>query len=546
MKIKLLRDINKIKLKKIFLLTFILILISLLLSCQNIEGIEIKRINLFSTKYLPNESIGEKEVYPKDYTSFIFYRKYYIYFFDNSTKTLYKYSRNGSSVLIIQNSSMTYSGFGVDKEKMMASLDESQRTVKINRSFPLPEVTGLSVDFNDNIYLKVVIKGTSGNPKEDLSGFLSNYSDKNHPIYYLLKNEDAISLIDRFNFIENISQKSNIIDNSQIRYYTFYMVFNPYGDFIKILALSESHPSFPHNSFIYHTKEDLSEGTNKDGKKLDGISYIHFILPTIYENTGLPSALANTTSTAYFIKFSLKSSEEDTSIMNFPNEMNIINNTNNEPNKTDNISSGIQEVINQAKTDEKAQIYDIYYNTCPNSSYISFNLTDLIIPENNENLLSSEFGSAIVTPDGYIAIQVYYYEKGYILYDAIYKISFLDKKNRVVLNSYKKLFNEKVENGVQKITLSSVDTCIGGCEGNFIFYIRYLEKLPTPTAKLIIKNEKGEEVIVRIMKVKDILTTENMVVGENGSIYGFSKVKDKIYFFYYASEVAISKAKTQN
>jgi hypothetical protein len=512
-----------------------------LLSCQSGSGIEIKRINLFNAKYTPNENVGEKEVYPKDYPSYIFYRKYYIYFFDNSTRTLYKYSRNGNAVLVIQNSSITSSGFGVDKEKIMSSLDESQRTIKINRSFPLPEVTGLSVDFNDNIYLKVVIKGTTGISSDDLSGFLSNYSDKNHPVFYVLSDKNSASLVEKIDYIENLSQKTNMSDIDMIKYYTFYLVFNQYGDFLKVLALSESHPSFPHNSYIYHTKEDLSEGSNKDGKKLDGTSYIHFVLPTIYENSGLPSALANMTSIACFIKFSLKSSSNDESIINFPQELNMSNETDIENEKD---KSLLQK--EQLLDSNISQIYNFYYSICPNSLYMLFDLSELLIPEGNKDTLSSEFGDAIVTPDGYIGIQVYYYERGYILYDAIYRLSFTDEKNKINLSSYKRLFNEKVENGVQKITLSSVDTYLGSSEGNFFFYIRYLEKLPTPTAKLIIKNEKGEQIITRIMKVKNILTTDNMVVGENGSIYGFSKVKDKIYFFYYASEVAVSKAKTQN
>lgn len=526
---------------KLYLIFFVMSIFVLLLSCQSASGIEIKRINLFHAKFIPNENIQDNEVYPKDYPSYIFYRKYYIYFFDNSTKTLYKYSRNGNSVLIIQNSSITSSGFGVDKEKIMSSLDESQRTLKISRSFPLPEVTGLSVDFNDNIYLKVFIKGTTGNYNDDLYGFLSNYSDKNHPVFYVLDDKNSSNLVDKINYIESLSQKSNALDLNQIKYYTFYMVFNQYGDFLKILALSESHPSFPHNSFIYHTKEDLSEGSNKDGKKLDGTSYIHFVLPTLYENSGLPSALANTTSIACFIKFSLKSSSYDKPMINFPQELNMSNEVHTENEEVENLLQKEQQMDSNI-----SQIYNYCFNICTNSSYISFDLSELTIPEDNKGNLTSEFGNAIVTPDGYIGIQVYYFERGYILYDSIYRLYFTDDKEKIKLISFKRLFNEKVENGVQKITLSSVDTYLGGSEGNFIFYIRYLEKLPTPTAKLIIKNEKGDQIITRIMKVKNILTTDNMVVGENGSIYGFSKVKDNIYFFYYASEVAVNKAKTQN
>lgn len=532
--------------RKIYHLLFILVIIFVVFSsCQNTIGTEIKRINLFNTKYIPDEKVATNEVYPKELPSYIFYRKYYIYFYDNSSKTLYKYSRNGNSVLTIQNSSMTVSGFGIDKEKMMKSLEEDQRTVKINRAFPLPEVTGISVDFNDNIYLKVIIKGSTGNSYNDCIGFLSNYSDQNHPIFYILDKDKDKDLVDNLNYFESISNKNNSNDNEKIKYYTFYMVFNQYGDFIKVLALSENHPSFPHNSNIFHTKEDLSEGSNKDGKKLDGTNYIQFILPTIYENTGLPSALANTTSLAYFIKFSLKSEENQNEILSLPHNLDVMN-LNNEKNSND--SNGTQKNQNSTTQEESniTQIYYYPYQYCKNSIVLSFSLKDFEYPDKNYNLLASEFGSAVVTPEGFTGIQILYYDKGYILFDTLYRINFNNEKKLIELSYSKKLFNEKVENGVQKITLTVVDTPIGFSEGNLIFYIRYLEKLPTPTAKLIVKNVKGEQLLTRILKVKDILTSENLTVGENGSIYGFSKIKDKVYFFYFASEVAVSKLKVNN
>lgn len=540
---------NRLKIKKIICNNLIIFLISLILlfsSCQNSVGPEIKRINLFNIKYSQNENINQNEVYPKDYFSYIFYRKYYIYFFDDSSKTLYKYSRNGDAVLTIQNSSLTSSGFGVDKEKIMASIDENQRSLKINRTFPLPEVTGISVDFNDNIYFKIVIKGTTGNVSSDCSGFLSNYSDNSHPVYYIFNENNSKEIIEKLDYFEEISKKQSSEEINQINYYTFYMVFNQYGDFLKILAFTENHPSFPHNSMIFHTKEDLSEGSNKDGKKIDGTNYISFILPTIYENSGLPSALANTTSLAFLIKFSLKTSIEKTPIIDLPQQLDVITTIDSRDKIEEDKTKEDKTQNRQENNQEISQIYSFPFQFCQNAVYAFFNLIDLKIPEDNKNLLSSEFGNTIVTPDGFIGIQIYYYEKGYILYDSMYKVDLNNKKNKISLYSYKKLFNEKVEDGVQKITLSVADTFLGSAEGNFVFYIRYLEKLPTPTAKLIIKNEKGEQLLARILKVKDIISSTHMIVGENGSIYGFYKNKDKIHFFYYASEVAINKIKISN
>lgn len=580
---KSLKDINLIYIILIFIVFFILF------SCQNSSGVEIKRINLFSIGYNPSEIVNENEVYPKDFPGYIFYRKYYIYFFDGSTKTLYKFSRNGNSVLTIQNSSMTASGFGIDKEKLMSTLEESQRTIKINRSFPLPDVTGISVDFNDNIYFKVVIKGTSGDAKNDCSGFLSNFSDENHKIYYLLNDESSQNIDNDLSNFEKIMSKSNLNEGINTNFYTFFMVFNQYGDFIKVIALSKDHPSFPHNSSIYHTKENFEEGSNKDGKKLDGTNYIYFILPTLYENSGLPSALANTSSLAYIIRFSMNQSNDDNQILNLPKEISVneennasnVNNSNlnenknvneinankttdtglisanqnslNSNNKSDqsdknqvNDQLNSSENMQQEKDNQNSQIYEFIYEYCQNSFYTFLRLSDLAVPEGDKEVLSSEFGNFIITPDGYTAVQVYYYGKGYIIYDSIYKIDFIKGKSKIRLDSYKRLFNEKSENGVQKITLTSSDTYIGSAEGKLIFYIRYLEKLPLPTAKLIIKSDKQDQLITRILKVKDILTTDNLVVGENGSIYGFSKIKKKIYFFYYASEVAVSKLKISN
>ncbi|MFN3411523.1 MAG: hypothetical protein ACK4YF_05135 [Exilispira sp.] len=538
--------IFNIKILKAISIILFLIILSVIFSCQNSIGVEIKRINLFNAKYIPQENIGNQEVYPKNPPSFIFYRKYYIYFFDNSSKTLYKYSRNGDKILIIQNISPTTSGFGVDKEKIMKSLDEDQRTVKINRTFPLPEVTGISVDFNDNIYLKVIIKGSSGNSIDDCAGFLSNYSDQDHKIFYLLDSEKNKDFLEKLSYFESINNFSKSNEN-YINFYTFYMVFNQYGDFLKIIGLSENHPSFPHNSSIFHTKEDLSEGSNKDGKKLDGTNYISFILPTIYENTGLPSALANTTSISCFIKFSLKSEYQDSQVVNLPDMVKMqepdlnekFNEINVDNNKEENQST-------QIENQDNYQIYKFFQQLCENASIVYFYLKDVEPPEKSNHIIASEFGNPVVTPDGFAGIHVLFYEKNYLLFDSVYKIDFDKDENKLQLSYYKKLVNEKDENGVQKITLSVLDTPFGSSEGNFIFYIRYLEKIPEPTAKLIIKNIKGDQLITRIMKVKDILTTENLVVGENGSIYGFSIKKDRIYFFYYASEVALSKLKTSN
>ncbi len=530
----------KKKIKKTLIIFFITILfVFSSISCQSSNGIEIKRINLFHIKYDPPTTTQNDEVYPKDPPSYIFYRKYYIYFYDSSNGTLTKYSKNGNTVLTIQNSSITVSGYGIDKDKIMTKLEEDQKTLKIIRNFPLPEITGISVDFNDNIYLKVVIKGTTENINDDCSGFLANYSDKDHPIFYLLNNEESNNLVEKLNYFENLySEKER---KSNVRYYTFFMVFNQYGDFNRVIALSPNYPSFPHNSKIYHTKEDLVEGSNKDGKKIDGTNYIYFILPTMYEDTGMPTALANTTSLACFLRFSLKTEDKVEEIIESPQELNLYT----ENGKTDNIKIDINPKLDEQKLSLE-QFYNHNYLFSQNSKFILFNLTDLVIPENNNLTLSSEFGDAIITPDGFLGFQVYYFEKGHILYDAIYKMDILKDKINPKLFFYKKLFNEKVENGVQKITLSVSDSYIGSSEGNYLFYVRFLEKLPTPSAKLIIKNDKGEALISRLLKVNNIISTENLVVGENGSIYGFLKLKDNIYFFYYASEVAINKLKSSN
>ena len=571
--------------KRIIIIFFLFSLIFLLLSCESTSTTELKRINLFSTNYQPNQVVQKNEVYPKEPGSYIFYRKYYIYFYDGSSRTIYKYTRTGKPVLTIQNSSFTASGFGIDKEKVMRVLLEDERTTKITRTIPLPEVIGLSVDFNDNIFLKVTIKGTSGNRMDDCSGFLNNYSDKDHPVYFLF-NENQInpvtSILDSFDKVYAASSKIGGQDIILGRYYTFYMMFNQYGDFMKVIGFCPNHPDFPMNSILEHTKEGFLEGSNKDGKKQDGVNYIHFLMPTAYENEGLPSALANVSDTRVLLKFTLaenNSSEEISQALDMisidngtngntidqdivqkdispieqtlPDSKNFQKDTTSEP-ATSQDNSSISS--NQVKTNnlqeseiisEEEKIDEPYYPYIigKENNYYYFSLKDLPPIEKNSSADDAEFGVMLISPDGLIATQVLFFNKGYIVYDTLYNIKTDQNNQKITLAYNKQLYEEKVEDGKQSIKLSIVDTYLGSPSGGYFYYVRYLEKMNYPAARLIIKDSKMDTITTRMLNVKEITSIQNMVVGENGSIYGFYIKKDKAHFFYYAAEIVLNKIK---
>lgn len=571
--------------KKIIIIFFLFSLIFLLLSCENTSTTELKRINLFSTNYQQNQVVQPDEVYPKEPGSYIFYRKYYIYFYDGSSRTIYKYTRTGKPVLTIQNSSFTASGFGIDKEKVMRVLHEDERTTKITRMIPLPEVIGLSVDFNDNIFLKVTIKGTSGNRMDDCSGFLNNYSDKNHPVYYLF-NENQISpvtsILESFDKLYAASSKIGGQEILLGRYYTFYMMFNQYGDFMKVIGLCPNHPDFPINSILEHTKEGFIEGSNKDGKKQDGVNYIHFLMPTAYENEGLPSALANVSDTRILLKFTLDENNASEEISQTLHMISINNGSNGNTNNQDIVQKDISPIgqtlpdskntqkdanskpvtsqstssisSKQGKTDNlqeneiisaEKKIDEPYYpyTIGKENYYYYFSLKDLPPIEKNSSADDAEFGVMLVSPDGLIATEVLFFNKGYIVYDTLYNIK-TEKNNKTISLAYsKQLYEEKVEDGKQSVKLSIVDTYLGSPSGGYFYYVRYLEKMNYPAARLIIKDSKMDMIASRMLNIKEIPSLQNMVVGENGSIYGFYIKKDKAYFFYYAAEIVLNKIK---
>lgn len=466
------------KIIKYLVFTFLILsLITYFYSCQ-IEDTSMKRVKIVS---IPNQVEEQQlKIFEHYKFSYIFYRKNFIYFFDTNSRTLYKFTKTGDTLLKI-----TYKNINTYKDlAYLKPLNKENIKTKITRNFPFPEVFGIYIDYEDNIFLKVNF--------DDLTQLFEKYIGKNQKINYVIINKNNMensknSLNNSTNSEQNNNNDNNLNNNTsknnqnyrsnnlnenketsngKKEYNIVFLKFDKYGDLQNIICKSLSDPFFNYFTKIHFFKDDSfviseeeftgdEEGTNEIApEKHDSINF-------------------------YLVDKDFK----------------LLNKTN-------------FSIVDIPKTEtEKKDLYNLFI--------INY----------------------LVTEDKSILFDVFYYKNNIPEY---YKIIKLDKMNlnKIYTIYQKQLLVNKMINGEKKKVLLFGEYLLNVTPDNFYFFIKYIDE---NKANLIIKDKYFKTLVSKIIDVSDIYSENQFFVGEDGSLYAYSDISNNFNILYWASDVILRK-----
>lgn len=281
---------NIIKIFKIILLIIILILINFYFySCQ-IEDTSMKRVKIVSIAGT-NEDEYQLKIFEHYKFSYIFYRKNFIYFFDAYSKTMYKFTKTGDILLKINFKNLD----SFKKNSYLFPLEKESIKTKIFREFPFPEILGIFVDYNDNIYFKVNLKDLSllfkkyVNPEYQKIIYIENNNNLENSNNNQIKetNENNIENINENINNRGINNENSNNENAQ-KFNIVFFKFDKYGNLKSIICKSKNNISFNYFTIIHFFKDNSfiiaekkfsgnEEGKNEISPEKHDLTYFYLL-----------------------------------------------------------------------------------------------------------------------------------------------------------------------------------------------------------------------------------------------------------------------------